>query len=706
MTRREFLIKSMEMAGLTVAVLNGRLLSAKEVIDCELMPDVWLQLRGDNNVTVFVAKSEMGQGVYTSLPMIVADEMEADWKRVRFKPAPASPKYIDPLWNKQITGGSTSIRHMYEPLRRAGAAAREMLITAASQLWGVKPSECTASLGKVIHKKSGRSTTYGKLCYIASQLPVPKHPPLKDEKAFRYIGKSIKRLDIEDKVNGRAKFGTDIFLPNMLYASIVRPPSYGARVLSYDRDKIRELKGVYGIVELPSGIAVCAETIESAHKAKEVLRVKWDRGENYDLDDKVIERLYSKHLYKDGVVALNKGSVDDAMAVASVRVEAAYMLPYLAHVTMEPMNCTAHVTESSCDIWIPTQNQTDVLNEAAKITGLKKEKINVNTTYLGGGFGRRVEVDVAKEAILLSRATGRPVKLIWSREEDMKNDFYRPANYSKIIGGTDKEGRIIAWSHKIVAPSIFSRVYTEMMKNGIDPAAVDGIVNKGYEIPNMRVEYVKIDLPIPVGFWRSVGHSHNAFTFESFIDELAHASNRDPLEFRLTHLKENKRAARVLSMAAEKANWGRGKGGLGIAWHFSFGSHVAHVAEVSVDKELKVKVHKFISVIDCGTVINPDTIEAQMESGIIMGLSAALKERISVEHGGIKSSNFNDYPILTMEEAPEIEVYIVKSNEKVGGVGEPPLPPVAPAVANAIFSLTGIRVRQLPMTHIGIRKAM
>jgi len=415
------------------------------------------------------------------------------------------------------------------------------------------------------------------------------------------------------------------------------------------------------------------------------------------------------HLNKPGAKAREEGDVRNALRRAAKKAEATFVLPYLAHVTMEPMNCTVYIRPDRCDLWNSTQNQTGILQLAQKITGLSADQIHVHTTYLGGGFGRRVEVDVVEEALQLAKATGKPIKIIWTREEDMQHDFYRPGNCCKIEAGIDGNGQITAWSHRIVVPSIFTRIFPMMVRGGVDPAAVEGIVEP-YEVPNIQVEYVKIDTPVPVGFWRSVGSSHNAFTVESFVDELAHLTRRDPLEFRLSHLKGHPRARRVLDLAAEKAGWGKPiKEGrkLGIAYHFSFGTHVAQVAEISAnEKDGSMKVHRVVCAVDCGQIVNPGIITAQMESGILMGLSAALKEQVAFAKGGVESANFYNYAILRIHEIPEIEVHIVKTQEKMGGIGEPGLPPIAPAVANALFKATGIRVRRLPMTPETVIDAM
>jgi isoquinoline 1-oxidoreductase beta subunit len=706
LSRRQFL-KMTAGTGLSIAVaaspLGFRLLSATELEKegAAVQLSAWLRIAPDNAVTVIVNKSEMGQGVYTSLPMIVADELDADWKNVRMEAAPAADAYKDPAWGTQATGGSTTIRHMYEPLRKAGAAAREMLMTAASQEWGVPITECAVSQGKVRHTKSARFLTYGQLAEKASHLTVPQNPTLKKESQFRYIGKAIPRLDMYDKVNGTAVFGIDTFAPDMLYAAIARPPAYGAGLASMEKSTALTITGVQQVVPIYSGVAVCADTIDAAWKGRDALKATWQDGRYPQLSTKSLEQEFISRLNAKGVMARNDGDAGGAINAAAKKIEATYVLPYLAHATMEPMNCTAHVRAAGCDIWVPTQNQTGVQMLAARMTGLKPEQVQVHTTYLGGGFGRRFETDVVEEALTVSMSTGRPVKLVWKREEDMQNDFYRPANCSKIQGALDATGRVTAWSHKIVCPSIFSRVFPGMVKKGIDPAAVEGLENMEYEVPNLQVEYVRMDTPVPTGFWRSVGSSHNAFTVESFVDELANAAGKDPLEFRLNLLKKHPRARRVLQTAAEKSGWGKSlsKGqARGIAYHFSFGSYVAQVAEVSVNKQNgTIKVHKVTCAVDCGSIVNPAIIQNQMMGGLTMGLSAALKEKVEFAKGGVKSENFSDYELLRMSEAPDVDVHIVKSAEKPGGIGEPGVPPIAPAVANAIFAATGARVRRLPM---------
>ena len=714
LTRRQFL--KMAGTGLAIAVVSTsdglRLLSPAQAAEepVSFHPNAWLKVLPNNTVVVVVSKSEMGQGVYTSLPMIVADELDADWKNVTMESAPAGDAFKDPEFGMQATGGSSSIRHMYEPLRKAGAAAREMLLTAAAQEWGVPVNECAVSQGRVRHLKGTRMLTYGDLSSRASKLPVPQNPVLKKESELRYINTEVPRLDIEEKVNGTARFGIDSFIPGMVYAAIARPPAFGADLASSNQAAAAAVPGVKAVVSIHNTVAVCADSIDAAWKGRDALKANWRDAPHPEVSTPALEKTFLDALNTSGITAKKEGDVAGALSTAVKKVDATYILPFLAHATMEPMNCTVNVRADGCDIWAPTQNQTGVLASAVAITGLKPEQINVHTTFLGGGFGRRFERDFVEEALLLSKSTGKPVKLVWTREEDIQNDFYRPMNASRIKGAIDKSGKVTAWSHTIACPSIFARVFPQMMKNGIDNAAVEGVENLEYGIPNLLVEYVRLDTAVPVGFWRSVGSSHNAFTVESFVDELANAAGKEPLEFRLGMLAAHPRAQRVLQAAAEKAGWGKplAKGqARGIAYHLSFGSYVAEVAEVSVDRKTgAITVYNVTCAVDCGSVVNPAIVKAQMMGGLTMGLSAALKEKVELAGGGVKSSNFADYELLRMSEAPEVEVHIVKSGEKLGGVGEPGVPPLAPAVGNAVFKATGARLRRLPMNPETVLAAM
>jgi len=713
-SRRTFLKYSISGAGLTIAVgltpLGWKLAKAAEGKSLGLKPFAYIEISPDNTVTVLVGQTELGQGTHTGIPMIVAEELEADWKRVRVRQAPAAAEFKDPFWKMQFTGGSTSIRHRWDLLRKAGAAAREMLIQAAANTWGVAANGCIAADNMVRHKKSRKSMTYGQLSTKAAELPVPQDPPLKKASQFKIIGTPRTRFDIPDKVKGTAKFGIDINVPDMCIATVAHPPGYGMKAMSYDETAARKVKGVLAIQPLESGIAVCARTVDAALDGSNALNIKWGKGSHPDLDDNAVENLFYEAIKKPGAVARNDGDVNYAFGQASKQLEATYFLPYLAHATMEPMNCTAHISKERCQIWVPTQGQTVVQLAGSKISGLPLEKVDVFTTYCGGGFGRRSEIVVVVEALQLSKAIGKPVKVIWTREDDFQNDFYRPGIICRIKGGLDKKGRLTAWCHKVVSSSIMSRVFPQFVKDGIDSTAVSGIKDMDYGIPNLYAEYVMLETPIPVGFWRSVGDSSNPFTVESFIDEMAHLGHKDPVEFRLGMLKNNPRGRRVVEMLAEKSGWGKviKKGqGRGMALRTSFGSTAGHVAEVSVSKSSgQITVHRIVCVLDCGPAVFPDAIRAQMEGGAIFALSAALKERVRFSKGGVSTSNYDDYPILTMSETPEIEVHIVKSDDKIGGVGEPGVPTVAPAVGNAVFDAIGARIRRLPMTPTNVLEAI
>jgi isoquinoline 1-oxidoreductase beta subunit len=654
----------------------------------------------------------MGQGAHTALAMIIADELEANWKQIKVSHGPASKEFKNPIWDDQITVGSASVRGFYEPLRKAGAAGRAMLIKAAAQTWKVPEGECLAEKGTVQHKKSGRSFSYGKLCVAAAKLQIPENPPLKKESEFRYIGKAMPRVDIPEKVAGTAIFGLDVNVPDMLYAVIARPPAYGAKPISYDQKAAEGIKGVRTIFPSDQGIFVCAESLYAARKGRDALQVKWDGGTHPGMNTDSIEKHFMEGLDKPGVVAKNVGDAKKAFSEASKKVQATYFLPFVAHATMEPMNCTAHVQKDRCDIWAPTQAQILAQIFASQISGLPMDKIDIHTTYLGCGLGRRGSFpDFIVEAVTASKAVGKPVKVVWTREEDIKYDFYRAATCQRIEAGLDSQGRVVGWSHKVACSSILKFLNPEWIQNGVDFFSLWGIVDAPippvyshtvYEFPNFYVEQLLSDLPIPVCPWRSVQNAPNAFVMECFMDELAQAAGKDPVEFRMHLLSNNMRARRVLQTAAEKAGWGKpipkGKG-RGIAQHSCFGSYVAQVADVSVnEKDGTIKVDRIVAAIDCGPAVNPNAVAAQIEGSVVEGLSTTLKEEIEFANGGVKSANFDDYKIIRMSEIPPIEVHIVKSNEKIGGVGEPGVTPTAPAVANAVFSATGARIRRLPLT--------
>jgi len=696
MERRDFLqVTGTIGAGL---VIGFRIPNRRGV--APFAPNAWLRIGSDDSVLVIVDRSEMGQGVTTSLPMLLAEELEADWTKIRFEFAPADKAYINPLFGLQGTGGSSSVRAAWKPLREAGARARSVLIAAAAQTWGVEPMSCRAEAGAVIHAPSNRRLTYGALAQRAAALPIPAEVQLKDPKDWHLAGKPTKRLDTRFKVNGTAQFGIDVRVPGMLTAVVARSPVFGGKVRSFDATAAKAIPGVRHVVQISSGVAVVGDGYWPAKQGRDALKVSWDEGPVAQVSSASISSLFAQRATQDGAVARHDGDAVAALAGAAQRVEAVYEMPFLAHATMEPMNCTAHVRADGVDIWAPTQFQTGVQMIGGQIGGLAPEKVAVHTTYLGGGFGRRFELDFIMEALETSKAAGAPVKVIWSREDDIQHAQYRPANYHQLRAGLDTSGRPVAWTHRIVAPSIMARMFPQTVKNGLDGEAVEGGVGLPYAVPNVHVDYQLTDTGIPVGFWRSVNNSFNAFAVEGFIDELAAAAKQDPYEYRRTLLANAPRDRGVLELAATKAGWGTplpaGRA-RGIAVYKSFESFAAQVAEVSVSPAGDVRVHRVVCAIDCGMHVNPSTIEAQMQSGIVFGLTAALKGAITIENGRVMQSNFHDYQMLRIAEMPVVEVHIVPSNEAPGGVGEPGTPPIAPAVCNAIFAATGKRIRRLPI---------
>ncbi len=709
-TRREFVETS---AGLVISFyLPARRGAASPTADADFAPNAWVRIGADDSVTLIVDKSEMGQGSQTGLAMILAEELEADWANVRLGPVPENPAG----WSRRMsTGGSTAIRTSWDPLRKAGATAREMLIRAAAATWNVDPTTCHAEQGAVIHTPTKRQLSYGKLAARAAQLPVPTDAPLKDPKDFRLLGTRTPRLDTPVKVDGSAVFGIDVTVPGMLIASIERCPVFGGMLKRYDGAKAEALPGVRAVVALePSpwtgrggawaagcaaGVAVVADTYWHAVQGRRALDIEWDEGEAATLGSDGIRAEFARLAEQAGVEARKTGDAEAALASATQRVEAVYEVPFLHHATMEPMNCTAHVRPNGCDVWAPTQNQTRAQEVAAELTGLSKDRVRVHTTFLGGGFGRRLEPDFVAEAVRVSQAVGAPVKVIWSREDDVQHGFYRPATYNKFTAGLDAAGAPVAWSHRIVAPPILLKFGP--LDKGIDRTLIDGAANLPYGIPNVLVDQVAVDLlPVPRGFWRSVGISQNAFVTECFFDEVAAAAKQDPFELRRQLLHDKPRHLRTLELAAEKAGWGSplpSGHGRGIAIAEWAPTVCAQVAEVSVGADGSVRVHRVVCAVDCGPTVNVGQIEAQLQGGIVYGLTAALYGEITIERGRVKQSNFTDYPMMHINEMPVVEVHVVPSDDKQGGIGEPSVGPVAPAVCNAIFAATGKRVRRLPV---------
>ncbi len=704
LSRRQFLQTSaVATAGL---VIGFRFPLAAEGAEAagEFMPNAFLRIAPSGRVTVIVGRTEMGQGVYTALPMIVAEELDADWTQVSVESAPAAPAYNHTVFRIQITGGSTSVWSEYDQLRKAGASARAMLVSAAAASWKVEPASCRTENGFVTHQATNRRLSYGELTEAASKLTPPAEVALKDPKDFRLIGRPTKRLDTPDKTNGSAMFGIDVKLPGLLTAVIARPPVFGAKVGSVNSDKAKAIPGVKGVYPVTGGVAVVADGFWPAKRGRDALQIEWDEGAGAGLSTTKLHAQYSELAKQRGLVARKEGDAPAALASAAKSIEAEYAVPYLAHAAMEPLNCVADVRADGCDIWTGAQVQTLNQATAAQLTGLPLEKVRLHTTLLGGGFGRRLvpDSDFVRAAVEVSMAAKAPVKVIWTREDDMRGGWYRPFFLHRFRGGLDAAGNPVAWWHTVVGQSIVEGTQFEpfTVRDGIDMGSVEGAADLPYAIPNTQVELHSPKAGMTVWWWRSVGNSHNGFVVESFIDEVAHAAATDPLEFRRTLLAKHPRHRGVLELAAEKAAWGKplpaGRA-RGIAVHESFGSIVAQVAEVSVEPRGAIRIHRVVCAIDCGQVVNPDTVKGQMEGGINFGLSAALYGEITIENGRVQQRNFHDYRMLRMHEAPEIEVHIVPSTEKHGGVGEPGVPPIAAAVGNAIFAATGRRVRRLPI---------
>lgn len=705
--RRVFLQRSAALGtGLVLALAlppamgSNRLAGAAGVAQL----NAWLKVGVDDTITVLVDRSEMGQGVYTALPMLLAEELEVDLRRISVVAAPVGEAYINALNAGQVTGTSNSVPDAWEKLRKAGAQARLMLIQAAAQTWHVSPSECHAVDGRIVSGQ-GKSASYGQLAQAASRLPVPKDPPLKAASQFRLIGKPVARLDTPGKVDGSAEFGIDVRLPGMLYAVIALAPTLGGKATSVDSTATLAMPGVRQVLPTPSGVVVVADHFWQARKGRDALHIQWDAGPNADLNNGKVRGLLEAASRKPGASALEReevsaslktGHAAEALKHAAASFSAVYELPLLAHATMEPMNCTADVKPAGCDLYVGTQVQQMAQAAAAEAAGLKPEQVNVHTTLLGGGFGRRLEVDFIPAAVSASKAVGAPVKLIWTREDDMTHDCYRPPAREAVSAGLDEKGRLVAWALHITSPSVTAR-FDPTNKNPFD-SVIEYVQNFPYAVPNFALNYVREEIGIDVGYMRSVSNAPNCFAIESSIDELAQVAGKNPLEFRLELLAGKPRHQQVLRQVAERSGWGQPRQGShqGIAFMESYGSCIAQVVEISV-AEGRLKVHKVTCVIDCGQTINPSIVAAQMESGVVFGLSAALWGEITLRNGRVQQRNFNDYRVLRVNEVPELDVYVVPSEAAPGGVGETGVPPVAPALCNAIFAATGKRLRTLPI---------
>ncbi|QCI63142.1 xanthine dehydrogenase family protein molybdopterin-binding subunit [Phreatobacter stygius] len=691
-------------AGLVVAVvLPTGLGPALAQPQRNFTPDAFIRIDNQGGITLVMPMIEMGQGTYTSLAMLIAEELEVDLDEVTVAHAPPDDKlYANALLGAQMTGGSTSIRGFWTPLRQAGATARGLLIAAAAKEWGVDPATCKASHG-VVSDGGSRRLGYGELAAAAAALPVPAPASvtLKQPKDFTLIGTPAKRVDAPDKVTGRAAFGIDVKLPGMGIAAIAVSPVFGGKPKTVNQAAARAVKGVRQVVIIDEAVAVVADHMGAAKKGLAAAAIQWDDGPNARLSSADIIRQLDEASKQPGAVARNEGDAAKALAGAAQRIEAIYQLPFLAHATMEPMNCTVHVRPDACDIWVGTQVPTFTVAAAAAVTGLPPARITVHNHLLGGGFGRRLDVDGTILAVKIALAVRGPVKVVWSREEDIQHDMYRPYYYDRLAAGLDAQGKPVAWTHRVSGSSIMARYVPAAFVNGLDPDAVEGAAEPPYAFPNIHVDYVRVEPPgIPTSWWRGVGPTHNVFVVESFIDELAAAAKQDPVAYRRALLGHNPRALAVLNLAAEKAGWGSAlpaRRGRGISLQFAFGSYLALVAEVEVAPDGQVRVHRIVAAVDCGIVVNPDTLEAQVQGGALFGLTAALYGAITLKDGRVEQGNFDSYRPMRIDEVPVIETHVVKNTEAPGGLGEVATSAVSPAVTNAIFAATAKRIRTLPI---------
>jgi isoquinoline 1-oxidoreductase beta subunit len=694
MNRREFLGGG---AGLVLSLFVPPVVTAQYGRGPRLQPkpSSYIHIGTDDTVTLMIVKAEMGQGTVTSLSMLLAEELDCDWKRVRTEFAPVDPA----LYGVQGVYGSSSIRTMYAPLRQVGAMGRSMLVDAAAQKWNVDRSLLRTENGFVLNPPAGARLSYGSLTLDAAALPVPANVSLKDPKQFKLIGRSIKRLDTRAKVNGSALFGIDARQPGMLYAAMARCPVFGGKVASFDATKAKATPGVKNVVQVSRGVAVVAENTWAAMQGRNALQIQWDEGPNAGQSSAKISKLFADLIEQPGgAVAKKTGDAEAALAGSAKKLEAVYEAPYLSHAPMEPMNCTAVVTADRCEVWASTQGQTTARQTAAQITGLKPESVTVNTLFMGGGFGRRSGADFVTEAVEVAKAMpGVPIKLTWSREDDMQHDQYRPAAYVKFAGALDAEGWPAVMTAKVACPSFGSGFGGGRGGNGVDSTAVEGIHTLEYAIPNFQVDFHRADAGIPTTYWRAVGYTQNTFFAESFLDELAAAGGKDPVELRRRLLAGSPRLLGVLNVAAEKANWGKPAAGRfqGVSVVNNIGSFTAQVAEVSVEKG-KLRVHRVVCAVDCGHVVNPSIITQQIESGIVYGLSA-MKSAITIEQGRVQQGNFDTFTVVRIDEMPKVEVHIVETDNNPGGIGEASVPGILPAVFNAVYAATGKRIRRLPM---------
>jgi isoquinoline 1-oxidoreductase subunit beta len=702
LSRRTFVKATAAAGGALVLSLSffrlNTVLAAES--NADFAPNAFVRIDTDGMVTFTIPQVEMGQGIYTALSMILAEELDAPFEHVTAVAAPPNDKlYANPLLGFQVTGGSTSVRAFWDPMRVAGARARAMLVEAAAAKWSVAPASCRTENGEVLHDASAQKAAYGELVQAAAALTPPQNPPLKPAADFKLIGKSLKRLDTPDKVNGRAVYGIDARPPDVKIATLASCPVFGGKVGHVNDERAKTLPGVRQVVVLDDLVAVVGDHMWAAKQGLDALDITWDEGPNADVSTAEVLNGLVAASEKAGAVAKSTGNVPKALGEGT-KLEATYHVPFLAHAPMEPMNCTVHVRPDACEIWVGNQVLSRAQGIAAEVTGLPLEKVVVHNHLIGGGFGRRLEVDYIGKAVRIAQKVDGPIKVIWTREEDIRQALYRPFYFDRFAASLSN-GRITAWSHKLAGSSVLARWAPPSFEDGLDADAVDGAVDFPYDTPNLHVEYVHAEPPgVPTCFWRSVGPGHNIFVVESFVDELAHAAGQDPVAFRRAHLEKEPRLLACLNLAAEKAGWGGAlpaRVGRGVACQSVFGSYVAAIAEAEVDNNGEIAIRRVTAAVDCGTIVNPDGVEAQIQGGLIFGLTAALYNEITIAKGRVQQSNFNNYRMMRINETPAIEVHLVRNGEAPGGLGEPGTSIAAPALANALFDATGVRLRSLPI---------
>ncbi|MDB6088023.1 MAG: aldehyde dehydrogenase [Gammaproteobacteria bacterium] len=711
-TRRGFLQAGACVGGL---LLSLRLSPANSTgpgttTEAAFQPNAFITITRDGRVTLIVDKAEVGQGVYTSLPMLLAEELDVGLDQVTIEPAPPNDKlYADPLLQFQVTGNSTSVRGSWDRLRRAGATARTLLVSAAARKWNVDIAECRADNGKIVHGPTGRALSYGTLVDVAAGLPLPQQVGLKPASQFRLIGTSPQRLDLPGKVNGQATYGIDIRLPAMKFATFMACPVFGGSLGTVDDRAASSIPGVYKVVRLPDAVGVIADNTWAAMQGLAALQIEWNEGPHRRTTMRDIVSGLDTASQSKGVLAHQQGNAAEALRNAKTKLTAIYQMPFLAHAPMEPVTCVAHVHAGRCDIWTATQVQARAQAAAAKAAGIPLENVTIHNQLAGGAFGRRLEVDFIERAVQLAREVDMPVKMIWSREEDIRSDLYRPYYYDRLSAGLDEHGALKAWQHRITASSVMARFAPPALgPNGLDPDAVECAAQPIYDVPNHFVDFVRHEPPgIPTSFWRGVGPTHNVFVVESFVDECAAAAKRDPVDYRRTLLRNTPRALATLELAAQKAGWGNklpARSGRGVAVVYVFDTYLCVVAQIAVSAPGRIHLERIVCAADCGTVVHPDNAAAQLEGGILFGLSAALYSEITVNKGRVVESNFHNYRTLRMHETPRMEVHFIPSHGAPGGLGETGTVGAAPALGNAIFAATGVRLRELPVVRHDLRQ--